>query len=70
MLLTTTGCYGYCYGSVITIAMVKVHIHIENPLILLPQFEDSKNSVIHITEPRCLIPYITTHIQSDAPVTR
>lgn len=43
--------------------MVKVHVYIKHPLILLSQFEDPQNCIVHIAEPWRLVP-TRTHTQT------
>ena len=38
-----------------TVSVVQVNVYIKDSVVLFPQFEDPQYSIIHITEPRCLI---------------
>lgn len=33
-----------------TVSVMQVYVHIEDSLVLLPQFEDSQHGIVHITE--------------------
>jgi hypothetical protein len=37
-----------------TISMVNINVDVENPPVLLQQFQDSKNNIIHVAETRSL----------------
>lgn len=44
------------FVRVCTVSMMKVNVDVKDSLLFLSQFEDSQNSVVHVTEPWRLVP--------------